>query len=389
MSKKNKKTETVKPVLGRYSGNLKMGLVGLSNVGKSLTFNLLTSMNVQTSNFAFCTIDPETARCKLPDPYFDLCAQVYKPKKQTPSYLTVVDIAGLIKGASKGNGLGLKFLSHIREVDGLFHVVRAFRDKTIGHVQGSVDPVRDLQIVEEELMFKDAEWVDKRIEGLGKHLHALDKAKKEEYDMLLKFKNHLCESQLPIRLGEWTSKEILLLNELHLLTSKPVVYLVNISAKDFKRKGNKWLRAIMQYIKERTNEPIIPFCPILEEQFIDSTEEEKKNAEFTSVLPKIISTGFKRLDLVTFYTCHNSILTSHKIRRGTTAKKAAGCVHTDMEAGFQSCEVLKIADLEECGTPQKAKNLGKIRQQGRNYIVEEGDIVTVKFNISGKSKKKK
>ncbi|KAJ3367798.1 hypothetical protein HDU91_001091 [Kappamyces sp. JEL0680] len=309
---------TEKPLLGRPGNNLKMGIVGLPNVGKSSFFNSLTNSSVPSENFPFCTIDPSESRVLVPDTRFDWLVDFYKPKSVIPASLTVIDIAGLVKGAAEGQGLGNAFLSHIKAVDGIFHLCRAFDDADIVHVEGDIDPLRDLKIIHEELRLKDQELIDKMVnnnrrdvERLGKGGDASAKEKKEQFETLLKIQKWVCDEKRDVRDGEWTGKEIEYINTLLLITAKPVVYLVNLSEKDFARKKNKWLLKIKAWIDEtHPGDIMIPFSGIMEEQLsqLQTTEEKLEYlnelktkhavpAPVTSVLPKIVVSGYNALAL--------------------------------------------------------------------------------------------
>lgn len=385
-----------KPLLGRPSNNLKMGIVGLPNVGKSTFFNAITNSAARAENFPFCTIDPEESRVAVPDARFDwLCAE-YKPKSKVPAYLTVIDIAGLVKGASSGQGLGNAFLSHIRAVDGIFHVVRAFSGEEVVHVEGEVDPTRDLDIIREELRLKDAEFLTKAVETARKGIrgHENDKARKFELETLEKLLAWVEEGRREVRHGDWSAKEIEeVINPLQLLTAKSAVYLANVSEEDFARKKNKWLPKIKAWIDAHSaGDPLIPFSGAFEQRF--STMDEAERAELAkgsgavvSALPKIIHAGYQALQLQYYFTAGADEVRAWTIRRGLKAPQAAGVIHSDFERGFIMAEVMRYADLKELGDEASVKAAGKYLQKGRDYVVEDGDIIYFKFNV-GNSKKK-
>lgn len=385
-----------KPLLGRPSNNLKMGIVGLPNVGKSTFFNAITNSAARAENFPFCTIDPEEARVAVPDARFDwLCAE-YKPASKVPAYLTVIDIAGLVKGAAAGQGLGNAFLSHIRAVDGIFHVVRAFSGEEVVHVEGEVDPTRDLEIIREELRLKDAEFLAKSVEAAKKAMrgHENDKVRKFELETLEKLLNWVDVQKREVRHGDWVAKEIEeVINPLQLLTAKGAVYLVNVSEEDFMKKKNKWLPKIKSWIDENSaGDPLIPFSGTLEHRLstMDAVEREaylRDNNGMASAMPKIILAGYNALQLIYYFTAGSDEVRAWTIRRGTKAPQAAGVIHTDFERGFIMAEVMRYADMKEFGNEAAVKAAGKYLQKGRDYVVEDGDIIYFKFNV-GASKKK-
>jgi len=308
----------------------------------------------------------------------------------------VTDIAGLVKGASEGQGLGNAFLSHVSACDALYHLCRAFDDDDVTHVEGDVNPVRDLEIIADELRLKDLQYLDGALDKLMKlAVRAGDKTKKPEYDTMVKVKKLLEEEKKPVRLVPWNEKEIEALNQHLLLTAKPIVYLVNLSENDYKKKKNKWLAKIKAWIDE--NDPgalLIPFSGVLELKLVDMPPDEAekylKENGITSSLDKIVKTGYKVLQLEYFFTVGKDEVKAWTIQKGTKAPQAAGRIHTDFEKGFIMAEVMKYADLHELGNENAAKSAGKYRQQGRNYVVEDGDIILFKFNAgAGLTDKKK
>eukprot|EP00261_Vitis_vinifera_P037024 XP_019078267.1 PREDICTED: obg-like ATPase 1 isoform X2 [Vitis vinifera] len=351
-SSKSKEAPAERPILGRFSSHLKIGIVGLPNVGKSTLFNTLTKLAIPAENFPFCTIEPNEARVNIPDERFEWLCQLYKPKSEVSAFLEIHDIAGLVRGAHQGQGLGNSFLSHIRAVDGIFHVLRAFEDPDIIHVDDSVDPVRDLEVISEELRLKDIEFIEKRIEDVEKSMkRSNDKQLKIELELCLKVKAFL-EDGKDIRLGDWKAADVEILNTFQLLTAKPVVYLVNMNEKDYQRKKNKFL-------------PKIHAC----------------------ALPKIIKTGFSAINLIYFFTAGPDEVKCWQIRRQTKAPQAAGTIHSDFERGFICAEVMKFDDLKELGSEGAVKAAGKYRQEGKTYVVQDADIIFFKFNVSGGGKK--
>jgi len=386
--KKKEEQEEKKVLLGRMGTNLKCGIVGLPNVGKSTFFNVLTKTSMAAAeNFPFCTIDPNEARVPVPDARFDFLVQTHKPASKVPAFLNVVDIAGLVKGASEGQGLGNAFLSHIRACDALFHLCRTFEDKEITHVEGEVDPVRDLDIINEELRLKDEEYFEKIFEEVErKYVRGNEKKLKAEYEILCKIKKVLVEDKHHIRFGDWNQADIEVLNKHLFITSKPMLYLINLSEKDFIRKKNKWLPKIKEYVDK--NDPGAMCIPISGafEQVLQEKESAEEAAAYleetkcTSCLEKIIVQGYKALQLQYFFTAGPDEVKAWTIQKGSKAPQAAGRIHTDFEKGFIMAEVMKFADFKEHGSENGVKAAGGYRQQGKNYVVEDGDIIFFKFN---------
>jgi len=390
-----KKDEPVKKLpLGRPGNTLKMGIVGIPNVGKSSTFNLLSKLSVPAENYPFCTKDPNKAKVYLTDPRFDKLVSIFKPKSAVEATVEVVDIAGLVKGASEGAGLGNAFLSNIQAVDGIYHVTRAFDDEEIIHTDGEVDPVRDLEVISEELIKKDQQWLFKRLETVEKDISRFNsKQAKEEKETLDKVKDMLGKGQW-VKDGTWSAKDIEILNEHLFLTAKPVIYLVNLSEKDFKRKGNKWLPKIKEWVDKNCPGPIIPYSVTYEQELLEKSEkqeESKTDGEkkittdvSLSMVPKITKTGYKMLELIHYFTAGEDEVKCWTIRDGTKAPAAAGVIHTDFEKGFICAEVMKYDDFIELGSEAEVKAKGKLKTQGKEYVVQDGDIMHFKFNAPTK-----
>ncbi|KAH0475862.1 MAG: uncharacterized protein KVP18_004635 [Porospora cf. gigantea A] len=395
MAPKKKVDEAPKPILGRPSNNLKMGLVGLPNVGKSTTFNLLCKQQAKAENYPFCTIDPNEARMTVPDERFDWLSQVFKPAGNIPAYLTIFDIAGLVPGAHEGAGLGNAFLSHIQAVDGIFHVVRAFDDPDIIHSEGDVNPVNDLQTIYDELRLKDLARITSTVEQLDRQTkHQKDKAKLKELDILKNIMDHLGVKEKWISDNTWKSDEVEVLNDYQFLTAKQVVYLVNMSKHDFARQKNKWLAKIHKWIQEKSPGPVIPYSAELEMELANCVDEAsraellKDCAAGKSMLPKIITTGYHNLNLIHYFTCGEKEVRCWTIRKGFKAPQAAGVIHTDFEKGFICADVYSYEAIREYGDEAKVKAAGKLMQKGKEYVVEDGDIIHFKFSTAGGNKKK-
>ncbi|KAK8085636.1 GTP-binding protein [Apiospora hydei] len=375
-----------KLLLGRPGNNLKSGIVGLANVGKSTLFQAITKCHLgNPANFPYATIEPEEARVIVPDERYDWLCEKYNPKSRVPANLTVYDIAGLTKGASTGAGLGNAFLSHIRAVDAIFQVVRCFDDAEIIHVEGDVNPCRDLDIIAEELRLKDIEFVEKALENQKKKTRVggqsleVKKAREEEAT-IVKILDMLKDGK-DVRKGNWSPKEIEVINPLFLLSAKPVVYLVNLSEKDYIRKKNKHLAKIAE--EHAAGDPILPVSVCFEErltQFETEAEalEECKKVGVDSALPKIILQMRKVLNLGSFFTTGTDEVRQWTIRNGTKAPQAAGVIHGDFEKTFIQAIVYNFNILKELGDEAEVKAKGKIMTKGKDYVVEDGDILLIK-----------
>jgi len=397
MAPKKDELPTRKPVIGRVGTSLKMGIVGLPNVGKSTFFNILTKLQASAENFPFCTIDPNEGRVPVPDTRFDYLCSKYTPNNEQPAFLNIVDIAGLVKGAHEGKGLGNAFLSHIRACDGIYQMIRIFDDEEIVHVEGEVDPIRDLEIIQEELRLKDLEFIDKMRADIEKRAsRSSDKTLKAELDLLTRLTALLSDDRKWVRSNDWKDVDIELLNKYLLITAKPVVYLLNMSESDYLKKKNKWLVKIKQWID--ANDPgatVILLSAPYEQKLMDlPTDEERavliKDTGALSMMEKIIVTGYKTLNLSYFFTVGQDEVKCWTIQNGMKAPQAAGRIHGDFEKGFIMAEVMKFEDFKEYGNETAVKAAGKYRQQGKAYTVEDGDIILFKFNAgAGLSEKKK
>lgn len=380
-----KQVEEKKVRLGRPGNNLKSGIVGLANVGKSTFFQAITrSPHGNPANYPFATIDPEEARVIVPSPRFDKLCEMYKPASEVPAFLTIYDIAGLTRGASKGEGLGNAFLSNIRAVDAIYQVVRCFDDAEITHIEGDVNPVRDLDIISEELRIKDIEFCAKFREGVekiakrgGQSIEV--KKAKDDIDLIDRIIKFL-EDGNRVHNGKWSPKEVEVINQMFLLTAKPTIYLVNLSEKDYIRKKNKHLLGIKEWVdKYSPGDLIIPISVSLEERLShmepEEAEEELKKLGTQSSLSKITLTMRKALDLISFFTSGPDEVREWTIQDGTKAPAAAGVIHGDLQKTFILAQVTRFDDLVECGDEASVKAAGKLMQKGKDYVVEDGDII--------------
>eukprot|EP01123_Difflugia_compressa_P003947 TRINITY_DN15272_c0_g1_i1.p1 TRINITY_DN15272_c0_g1~~TRINITY_DN15272_c0_g1_i1.p1 ORF type:complete len:392 (+),score=77.81 TRINITY_DN15272_c0_g1_i1:111-1286(+) len=386
--KKKEEAPAKKALLGRVKNHLKMGIVGLPNVGKSSLFNLLTKLSVKAENYPFCTKEPNKAQVPLPDDRWNWLCQLYTPASKVPSYLEVVDIAGLVRGANEGEGLGNAFLSNISAVDGIYHVVRVFEGDDVIHVEGSVDAIRDLDIISNELRLKDLQHVRNTYEPMARQAKS-DPKKRLEAARYEKIIENL-EKGLDIRECDWTSQEVDVLNEMLLLTAKPIIYILNMSEQDYIRQKNKWLPKVVTWIKEHSpGAPIIPVCVLLEEK-VEACQSPEEKAQLLaelktkSQIDKIIQTGFQTLNLINFFTCGADEVRAWPIQSGTKAPQAAGTIHTDFEKKFIKAEVMKYAELKELGTEAAVRAAGKYRTEGKTYVVEDADILLIKHGGGGK-----
>ena len=364
---------------------MKLGMVGLPNVGKSTLFNALTNAGAESANYPFCTIEPNVGIVSVPDERLDKLAEMYNPDKFTPAVLEFVDIAGLVKGASNGEGLGNKFLSNIREVDAIVHVVRCFENDNIVHVDGSIGAERDIETINLELIFSDMEILGRRIDR-AKKLMKGDKSLQKEVDFLERLLAHL-ENGKSARSFDFSEDEIAIIKDTPLLSNKPVIYAANLSEDDFKNdyERNNQYQAVKR-IAEEENSAVLPICAQIEADISDMEADEKEmflsDLNLTeSGLSRIIKTGYSLLGLISFLTAGPTEVRAWTITKGTKAPQAAGKIHTDFEKGFIRAEVVAFDDLVAHGGMTGAKEKGLVRLEGKEYVMNDGDVVVFRFNV--------
>ena len=365
---------------------MKLGIVGLPNVGKSTLFNSITKAGAESANYPFCTIDPNVGVVAVPDERLDKLTKLYNSKSTVPAVIEFVDIAGLVKGASKGEGLGNQFLANIRECDAIIHVVRCFEDPNVIHVEGSVDPIRDIDTINLELIFADIETLDKRIARTAK-LANNDKTAKKELETLKRLKAVLEEGKMASSLEPEDDDEKAFIDSLYLLTTKPVIFAANVAEDDLADDGadNEYVQRVREYAAS-TGNGVFVISARIEEEIADLDDEEK--AEYLeslgiteSGLDKLIKASYDLLGLMSFLTAGEKETRAWTIKKGTKAPQAAGKIHSDFERGFIRAEVINYQELLDCGSLAAAREKGLVRSEGKDYVVQDGDTILFRFNV--------
>ena len=363
---------------------MKIGVVGLPNVGKSTLFNAITEAGAESANYPFCTIEPNVGIVDVPDYRLEVLGKMYNTQKITPASIEFVDIAGLVEGASHGEGLGNKFLSHIREVDAIVHVVRCFDNENIIHVNGSVSPLRDIEIINLELALADLEQVSKKLEKDEKLVKTGDKSLIQSVELMQKIKDAL-ENNKPARSVEVDEDEEKILKSFQLLTSKPVIYVANIGENDLNKEDNKYVTEVKNFA-EKDHSKCITLCAKIEEEItsLPADERDLYKEELgikTSGLEKLVIASYDILGLMSYLTAGEKEVRAWTIKKGTKAPQAAGKIHSDFEKGFIKAEIVSFKDLVDAGSFLKAKEKGKVRMEGKDYVICDGDVVLFRFNV--------
>ncbi|MGM0471842.1 MAG: redox-regulated ATPase YchF [Bacillota bacterium] len=363
---------------------MKCGIVGLPNVGKSTLFNAITEAGAGAENYPFCTIDPNVGIVKVPDQRLDTLSEVIDPQETIPTAIEFVDIAGLVKGASEGEGLGNKFLSHIREVDAIAHVVRCFDDEDVTHVEGDIDPLRDIETINTELILADLETIESKMEKTERMLKSGDKKYQEEMEVLKKV-NQALEDGLPARSVDLTDQEREVIRDCHLLTIKPTLYVANVSEDEIGAEDNQYVKQVREHAASEEAEVITVSAEVEAEIAELSTDEEELFLSELGIkesgLDKFIRAGYELLGLITFFTAGEKEVRAWTVQQGASAPEAAGKIHTDMEQGFIRAEVISYEELVEVGSFAQARDEGLLRVEGKDYIMKDGDVCYFRFNV--------
>ena len=365
--------------------SLTAGIVGLPNVGKSTLFNAITKQEILAANYPFATIEPNVGTVIVPDKRVEVLEKMYVPNKTIPTTFEFTDIAGLVKGASTGEGLGNKFLSHIREVDAIVEVVRCFDDKNIIHVDGNVDPIRDIEVINLELVFSDLEIIDNRINKIAKKAQtSKNKDDLIEYNLLLRIKENL-EKNIPVRKLDFDEEELKILSSFRLITAKPIIYVANVDEDTIMAGENEYVKEVREYVKKENTE-VVMICAKIESELAELELEEKtaflkELGIEESGLSSLIKSTYSLLGLATYFTVGPDEVRAWTFRKGMKAPSCAGLIHTDFEKGFIRAEVMSYQDLIDCGNELKVKEAGKMRLEGKDYLMQDGDICHFRFNV--------